>query len=293
MALSQPSPLASTFPVREDCWTLDDTSTLVEAWGERHLDLNRGSLRYTHWQEVADAVNSCHNHERKSIRTAIQCKNRIDTLKRKYKIEKARIQESGGTYVSAWPFFSCLNSLIGNSHKSSTPAAVSYCKALTATTPGMSLFPKIPVGPRSGTKKRSLSHVYGSFCNSHLSQDLNSKDDEGKDGMDSENHLSSPRFKDRDVGYRKLADAIGTIADIFERVEVAKQRHMVELEMQRMQFVKDLEYQRMQLHMEMHLQMQKIKCSRRDSGAGIKRMDSTGKSSLTWSSTNFEEDCYS
>lgn len=267
MALSQPSP---SFPVREDSWSLDETSTLVQAWGQRHLDLNRGSLRHKHWQEVADAVNSSHCHERKSVRTAIQCKNRIDTLKRKYKIEKARIQDSGGTYVCAWPFFSCLDDLVGNSHKTSTPVAVSNCKGSPVTTPGLSLFSKVPVGPRSGTKKRRSTHVYRSFCESHLRRDVNSKEDEGKDGMDSENSrsLSSPSFKDRDIGYRKLAEAIGTITDIYERVEVAKQRHMVELEMQRMQFVKDLEYQRMQLLMEMHLQMQKIKRARRTSGAG-------------------------
>lgn len=97
---------------------------------------------------------------------------------------------------------------------------------------------------------------------------MNSNEDGGKDGLDSANSLSSPGFKDRDTGYRKLAEAIGTITDIYERVEVAKQRHMVELEIQRMQFVKDLEYQRMQLLMETHLQIQKIKRARRASGAG-------------------------
>lgn len=268
MPLSHPSPSASTVPVREDCWTLDHTSTLIHAWGERHLDLNRGSLRHKHWQEVADAVNSSHGHERKSVRTAIQCKNRIDTLKRKYKIEKARIEESGGSYVCAWPFFSCLDDLIGNSHKASTSVGVSNSKSSPVTTPRLSLFSKVPVARRSGTKKRRSTHVYRSFCDSYLRRDVNSNEDGGKDGLDSANSLSSPGFKDRDTGYRKLAEAIGTITDIYERVEVAKQRHMVELEIQRMQFVKDLEYQRMQLLMETHLQIQKIKRARRASGAG-------------------------
>ncbi|XP_022148076.1 trihelix transcription factor ASIL1 isoform X1 [Momordica charantia] len=274
MPLSQPSP--STLPVRDDCWTEDDTLTLIEAWGERHLDLNRGNLRHKHWQEVAEAVNSRHGHDRKSLRTNIQCQNRIDTLKKKYKIEKARSLESGGSYVCAWPFFSCLDDLIGNSHKPSTPAAVSNWKTAPVTTPGFSLFSNVPVGLRSGTKKRRSTHVYRSFCDSYLRRDVNSKEDEGKYGTDSEDSrsLSSPRFNDREVGYRKLARAIGTIADIYERVEVAKQRHMVELEIQRMQFVKELEYQRMQLLMEMQLQIQKIKRARRDSGTEEKEEDS-------------------
>lgn len=45
-------------PYREDCWSEGETAALVDAWGSRYLDLNRGSLRRPQWQEVADAVNS-------------------------------------------------------------------------------------------------------------------------------------------------------------------------------------------------------------------------------------------
>ncbi|KAL0559959.1 hypothetical protein IC582_000343 [Cucumis melo] len=259
--------MPSTVPLREDSWTFDHTSTLIHAWGQRHLDLNRGSLRHKHWQEIADAVNSSHGHDKKFFRTAIQCKNRIDTLKRKYKIEKARIQESGGEYVCAWPFFSCLDDLIGNSHKASTSVSVSNSQSSPVTTPRLSLFSKVPVAPRSVIKKRRSTHVYRSFCDSYLRRDVNLNEDEGKDGLESDNSLSSSSFKDREVGYRKLAEAIRTITDIYERVEAEKQRQVVELEMQRMQFTKDLEYQRMQLLLDIHLKFQKIKRARRASEA--------------------------
>ncbi|KAL5793612.1 hypothetical protein ACOSP7_002206 [Xanthoceras sorbifolium] len=99
-----------SLPVREDCWSEDDTATLIEAWGERYLDGNRRNLRQHHWQEVADAVNNRHE----LFRTDIQCKNRIDTVKKKYKVEKARVSESKGTYVSPWSLFQTLDGLFGS-----------------------------------------------------------------------------------------------------------------------------------------------------------------------------------
>ena len=63
-------------PVREDCWSEDATSTLVDAWGRRYLELNRGNLRQKDWQDVADAVNALHGHTKKTHRTDVQCKDR-------------------------------------------------------------------------------------------------------------------------------------------------------------------------------------------------------------------------
>ena len=71
---------------REDCWSEDATSTLIEAWEQRYIELNRGNLRQKQWQED------------------VQCKNQIDTSKKKYTIEKARVLDSNGSYKSPWPF---------------------------------------------------------------------------------------------------------------------------------------------------------------------------------------------
>ncbi|OMP11878.1 hypothetical protein COLO4_03626 [Corchorus olitorius] len=66
-----PTPPSSTphsrpLPVREDCWSEEATSTLVDAWGRRYLELNRGNLRQKDWQDVADAVNALHGHTKKT-----------------------------------------------------------------------------------------------------------------------------------------------------------------------------------------------------------------------------------
>ncbi|ONM00856.1 sequence-specific DNA binding transcription factor [Zea mays] len=76
----------------EDCWSEGEKVALVDAWGSRYLDLNRGSLRQPQWREVADAVNSRPGASARRClpRTDIQCKNRVDTLKKKYKVEWPR-----------------------------------------------------------------------------------------------------------------------------------------------------------------------------------------------------------
>ncbi|CAO2198136.1 unnamed protein product [Urochloa humidicola] len=104
--LPPPNP---NLPYREDCWSEGETAALVDAWGSRYLDLNRGSLRQPQWREVAEAVNSRPgaSARRRPPRTDIQCKNRVDTLKKKYKAERAR----GGP--SPWAFYGQLDLLVG------------------------------------------------------------------------------------------------------------------------------------------------------------------------------------
>uniref|UniRef100_A0A0D9W5I1 Myb/SANT-like DNA-binding domain-containing protein n=1 Tax=Leersia perrieri TaxID=77586 RepID=A0A0D9W5I1_9ORYZ len=78
---------------REDAWSEGATAALIEAWGERFVALGRGSLRHPQWQEVADAVSSREGYT-KAPKSDVQCKNRIDTLKKKYKVERNKAAPS-------------------------------------------------------------------------------------------------------------------------------------------------------------------------------------------------------
>ncbi|OIV99175.1 hypothetical protein TanjilG_19671 [Lupinus angustifolius] len=294
-----PRPPSSTpFPVREDCWTEDATFTLIDAWGEHYLDLNRGNLRQKHWQEVADAVNNRHaaaagngnfNKKKCPRRTDVQCKNRIDTLKKKYKIEKARVSDSAGGYESPWPFFSRLDALIGDNFpiKKFSPPATSRRNSSAASKPPPPLptpawITSVPVGPRSGTQKRpaalspaikddfTFRRNFSAFAAAAAAAAEAESDD--SDGLKSSTGtrgrvVREESEKEMEYGYRELANAIERFGEIYERVESVKQIQMVELEKQRMQFAKDLEYQRMQLFMETQLQLHKVKRTKRSSGA--------------------------
>lgn len=252
----RPSTQTPAAALREDCWSEDATHTLIEAWGDRYLDLNRGNLRQRHWQEVAAAVNARHatSATSKSFRSDIQCKNRIDTLKKKYKIEKAKATDFNSTtaaaaaYVSAWPFFASLDSLLGSSFPKPTTAAP------RRSTPPWNLSTPVPVGPRTH-KRPAPSPAIDSFFRRNFTATA-----EDGDGSDS----SSKEEKEVEkIGYREVAQAIERFGEIYERVEGAKQKQMMELEKQRMQFTKDLECHRMQLLLETQVQLQKIKRARR------------------------------
>ncbi|KAB2596325.1 translational activator GCN1-like [Pyrus ussuriensis x Pyrus communis] len=81
---------------REDCWNEADTEALITAWGDRYLHLNHGILRQKEWKEVADAVNSTQNGGVKPSKTDVQCRNRIDTLKKNpYPLEGSRRDDGG------------------------------------------------------------------------------------------------------------------------------------------------------------------------------------------------------
>ncbi|KAL8122736.1 trihelix transcription factor ASIL2-like [Apium graveolens] len=130
---------------REDCWSEAATAVLIDAWGERYLELSRGNLKQKHWKEVADIVSS-REHFGKTPKTDIQCKNRIDTVKKKYKSEKAKIVSGCGP--SKWPFYDKLDQLIGPS------AAKVHSSGGGAGTSAAAFVPKgvpmgIPVGARS------------------------------------------------------------------------------------------------------------------------------------------------
>ncbi|OMO50074.1 putative transcription factor [Corchorus capsularis] len=228
---------------REDCWSEGATATLVEAWGDRYIRLNRGNLRQKDWQEVADAVNSRLNGA-KSRKTDVQCKNRIDTLKKKYKLERSKPPPS------KWPFFKRIDSLIGGNASSNKKH-----HSLTFTiTPKAKSFLK---GPK-------------------LEESSFEEEEEEEDGDDDE---IRKEHRVEDVGLsdgaacRELARAILKFGEIYERIESSKQQQMMELEKQRMEFTKDLEFQRMNMFVDAQLEMQKSKRQRNLTRSGFHQKD--------------------
>ncbi|XP_068652628.1 trihelix transcription factor ASIL2-like [Aristolochia californica] len=222
---------------REDCWSEGATDTLIDAWGDRYLHLSRGNLKHNHWQEVADAVTSRENY-RKTPKTDVQCKNRIDTLKKKYKVEKAKIGSCGG--LSNWIFFQKLDRLIGG------PTATPKPPALPPPQPPLA---KLPV--TVPTRARSVRQHH---ANSEDSSDsfppvmVNGKKRRlGKEG-------------DREVGdsLRELTRAIERFGELYERAERAKLKQVTEMEKQRMSFLRELELQRMQFYMKTQMEISSL-----------------------------------
>ncbi|RWW03866.1 hypothetical protein GW17_00032940 [Ensete ventricosum] len=269
-------------PYREDCWSEGETSALVDAWGDRYVELNRGNLRQKQWQEVADAVNSRSGAGRRPPRTDVQCKNRIDTLKKKYKVEKARIAGGG---ESQWPFFARLEGLVGSAPPPAAKkpsASPPLALPLPSHRKGSALPAALAVRPAEPREKRPAAAASSFpmdnpfFRRAAAAAAAAAEDDEDEDeDEEDEGSASLSRSSSRSGkkpkrgregeghGIRELARAIMSFAEIYERVEESKQRQMMELEKQRMEFAKALEFQKMQIIVDLQVQLAKIKRAKR------------------------------
>ncbi|KAJ0964905.1 hypothetical protein J5N97_026043 [Dioscorea zingiberensis] len=274
-------------PYREDCWSEGETSVLIDAWGDRYLELSRGNLRQKHWQEVADAVNSRPAGARRPPRTDVQCKNRIDTLKKKYKVEKARISDSGGALASQWQFYTRLDALIGSSVSATKkPSPPSLPPPLALPLPSHRKSSPLPLPAAAAVSSRpqkrhlpSLPPVNDSFRRKYSAAAAAAAAAEADIGSSSRSSGSSRSSRERPAkrwkrgredegdGIRALARAITRFGEMYEKVEGAKQRQMMELERQRMEFAKNLEFQRMEIFVDSQIKLEKIKRSgRSDTG---------------------------
>uniref|UniRef100_A0A0D9W4J9 UMP kinase n=1 Tax=Leersia perrieri TaxID=77586 RepID=A0A0D9W4J9_9ORYZ len=108
-------------------WTDGAISSLLDSYTDRFEQLNRGNLRGRDWEDVAAAVTDGQGKVGKSVE---QCKNKIDNLKKRYKVECQRLASTGGGTsgtTSHWPWFRKMEQIVGN------PSSPSSSKALVAS----------------------------------------------------------------------------------------------------------------------------------------------------------------
>lgn len=253
LPIQQPRPNSGAFGGgvggREDCWSEGATSVLIDAWGERFLELSRGNLRQKHWQEVADAVTSREGYT-KARKTDVQCKNRIDTLKKKYKVEKSKP-------ASNWPFFNRLDLLLGPTHTAS--------KALSNpnTNSGTQMHIK-PLGvPQFPQRQRTGHHIAAKRLQSPPSVSSN---EESSDGFPPEPMVNGKKRKrngdgeekKRMEGIRAVTHAIAKFGQVYERMETSRLQQEMEMEKHRIEFSRELELQRMQFFMQMQVELSQL-----------------------------------
>lgn len=87
-------------------WPDRAVSILLKTYAHK-FSVDRGYLRTQDWQEVAHAVNSvCDN-----LKTLKQCRDKVDSLKRRYKMEKRKAVTGGEV---SWPFFHRLDDIMNS-----------------------------------------------------------------------------------------------------------------------------------------------------------------------------------
>lgn len=204
-------------------WTERETFVLLDAWVDRFLNRGRKSLRSEEWQEVAEKVSEISKIER----TDTQCRNRLDTLKKKYKKEKMKMTEAGSG-TSKWVYFKKMDMLL-----SSPPQPAGLSCGLDS---GEYVFmnPRVYVNRANG-----LEEMKDSPGNSESTDG----EEDDSDGLPPKKRKLG-RVSDEGSSFGLLADSIHKFSEIYEKIENSKREQMVELEKMRMDFHRDLEMQK-------------------------------------------------
>lgn len=92
-------------------WSDAAIECLLDAYTDKYTQLNRGNLRGRDWEEVAAVVSERCENQNKSVE---QCKNKVDNLKKRYKLERHRMS-GAGVSVSHWPWFKKMEAIVANS----------------------------------------------------------------------------------------------------------------------------------------------------------------------------------
>ncbi|GJN02809.1 hypothetical protein PR202_ga20195 [Eleusine coracana subsp. coracana] len=237
---------------REDAWSEGATSALIDAWGERFVALGRGSLRHPQWQEVADAVSSRDGYS-KAPKSDVQCKNRIDTLKKKYKVERAKL-------VSSWQFFDRLDVLLAPTYAQKPSGGGGH------TPNGRS---PVPAALRVSFPQRSRTPLMPAAVKRREPSPEPSASSESSDGFPPPAFPVVPNGKrrrteedggtERAQGLRELGLAIRRLGEAYERVETAKLEQAAEMERRRMEFARELESQRVQFFLNTQMELSQSK----------------------------------
>ncbi|KAF6146790.1 hypothetical protein GIB67_007504 [Kingdonia uniflora] len=108
---------ADTRKEREE-WSDRAIGSLLDAYTEKFLQLNRANLRGRDWEEVAIIV-SKNCDKQKSGKSVEQCKNKVDNLKKRFKLEQHRLKMSNSTNCP-WIWYKHMEQIVSNTATTSS-----------------------------------------------------------------------------------------------------------------------------------------------------------------------------
>ncbi|KAJ7294866.1 hypothetical protein O6H91_Y227500 [Diphasiastrum complanatum] len=84
-----------------EMWAESEIHILLDLFEEKWLENNKGNFASEHWKWIANELGG--RYKSSQGRTAVQCKSKIEKMRRKYRDEK-RLSEQTGVH-STWDFF--------------------------------------------------------------------------------------------------------------------------------------------------------------------------------------------
>ncbi|KAI3445143.1 hypothetical protein Pfo_001808 [Paulownia fortunei] len=104
--------------LKRDEWSEGAVSSLLEAYEAKWTLRNRAKLKGQDWEEVAKHVSARANGS-KSAKTQTQCKNKIESMKKRYRSESAVAADA-----SSWPLYPRLDLLLRGNGPAPAAAAI-------------------------------------------------------------------------------------------------------------------------------------------------------------------------
>lgn len=83
-----------------ETWIDEEVEALLDVWGNTYIHVNRENLGKRHWETVVREVNARLAHQREQP----QMKNKIDSLKKRYKREKSSKGENDRNLIT-WKWY--------------------------------------------------------------------------------------------------------------------------------------------------------------------------------------------
>ncbi|KAF6168000.1 hypothetical protein GIB67_020570 [Kingdonia uniflora] len=215
-------------------WTEYETVALLDTWGDGFGLLGRKSHSSREWVEVAKKVSQA----TKLVITDTQCRERLETLKKKYKKERMKFgwKAVAAGIGSKWVYFKKMD------------------KLMTAWSASASRQPGLSSGMDCGEYVFMNPDVYLN-CSTGLdemrdspgnSESLERGEEEDSDGIPP---VGKENVKDGQDGssFKLLADSINKFGEIYEKIENDKRQYMLELEKMRKDFLTDLEIKKKEI----------------------------------------------
>ncbi|KAL3629575.1 hypothetical protein CASFOL_026797 [Castilleja foliolosa] len=219
------------FAPRKEIWSEEESFVLLEAWGERFMELGRRSLRAEDWAEITEKVSEMGGGGVE--RTEVDCRNQLDVFKNKYKKEMAKVESGHG---SKWAFFKKMDALL------STRTKGAYCGLGCGVDSGEYVF----MNPRVYLERSNVLDEMRDSPGQSDEDNNGGDDDEDDDG-------------DGGESTRLLAESIQKFGEIYEKIEESKRKQMMELETMRQDFQRELEMQKKQIVESANAEIAKIR----------------------------------
>jgi len=183
-------------------------------------------LRSEDWNDVAERVSEM----MRTKVSVLDCRNRLNALKTRYKKEKTKLGATGSGNTK-WVYFRKMDALMTMSPRQLQQQE--QCGLACGVDSGEFVFmhPQVYLD-----HSNALDEMRDSPGNSESEEEEEDEDDDGEE-VDEEDEES----------YRMLSESIKRVGEIYEKIEDSKRQHMMELERMRAEFQRDLELQKKEI----------------------------------------------